>query len=159
MGESDLRASDADRDQAAATLREHFGSGRLDQDELDERVNRAYAARTMGDLSALLADLPKLPATRAEQKREVAERRRHLQRRVLQESGGGLCLFAVCTAIWVASGAESNFWPVWVLTIVLIPLVKGGWALYGPAPDLDQLEAKLDRHADKRQGGRRHTRP
>jgi len=53
-----MRVSDAERDAAAAELREHFASGRLDTDELDQRLTGALAARTRGDLSALFTDLP-----------------------------------------------------------------------------------------------------
>jgi len=42
-------------------LRAAFTEGRLNQDELDDRVARAYAARTYGDLWALIADLPAGP--------------------------------------------------------------------------------------------------
>ena len=50
--------SDADRDRAAARLGEHFVTGRLSQQELDERLTAALTARTTGDLRGLLADLP-----------------------------------------------------------------------------------------------------
>ena len=53
-----MRVSDAERDAAAAELREHFASGRLNQDELDERLASVFAARTRGDLNALFTDLP-----------------------------------------------------------------------------------------------------
>jgi hypothetical protein len=53
-----LRASDADRERTAAALRRHHVDGRLDTDELQERLGRCYAARTMGELAALVADLP-----------------------------------------------------------------------------------------------------
>jgi hypothetical protein len=53
-----MRVSDAEREAAAAELREHFASGRLDQAELDERLSAVFAARTRGDLNALFADLP-----------------------------------------------------------------------------------------------------
>jgi hypothetical protein len=42
-------------------LRAAFTEGRLNQDELDDRVARAYAARTYGELWALIADLPTGP--------------------------------------------------------------------------------------------------
>jgi hypothetical protein len=42
-------------------LRAAFTEGRLNQDELDDRVARAYAARTYGELWALIADLPAGP--------------------------------------------------------------------------------------------------
>ena len=53
-----LRASDADRERVAAELRRHHLDGRLDTDELQERLERCYAARTAGELAPLLADLP-----------------------------------------------------------------------------------------------------
>jgi hypothetical protein len=53
-----LRASDADRERTAAALRRHHLDGRLDTDELQDRLGRCYAARTRDELGALLADLP-----------------------------------------------------------------------------------------------------
>jgi len=53
-----LRASDADRERVAEALRRHHVDGRLDTDELQERLGRCYAARTAADLAPLLADLP-----------------------------------------------------------------------------------------------------
>jgi DNA-binding PadR family transcriptional regulator len=50
--------SDADRDLAAAQLREHFAVGRLTPAELDERLTAALTAQTPDDLRGLLADLP-----------------------------------------------------------------------------------------------------
>ena len=55
---NEMRVSDADREAAAAELQEHFASGRLNQDELDERLAAAFAAKTRGDLDAVFADLP-----------------------------------------------------------------------------------------------------
>jgi hypothetical protein len=53
-----LRASDADRERVAGRLREHAVAGRLTTEELDERSGRAFAARRLGELDTLLADLP-----------------------------------------------------------------------------------------------------
>jgi hypothetical protein len=53
----DLRASDADRERAVLTLGRAAGDGRLDVDELEERLQAAYAARTHGELDTLLADV------------------------------------------------------------------------------------------------------
>jgi hypothetical protein len=53
-----LRASDADRDAVVDRLRDAAGDGRLEPDELEQRVDGALRARTYGDLGALLADLP-----------------------------------------------------------------------------------------------------
>ena len=57
-----LRASDADREQFVEALRQHHAEGRLTTEELSERTERAYAARTFGDLDALATDLPPPPA-------------------------------------------------------------------------------------------------
>ena len=54
----DMRVGDAERDAAANELREHFASGRLTQDELNERLDQTFAAKTRGDLSGLFIDLP-----------------------------------------------------------------------------------------------------
>jgi hypothetical protein len=53
-----MRVSDAEREAAAAELREHFASGRLNQDELNDRLAAAFAAKTRGDLNAIFTDLP-----------------------------------------------------------------------------------------------------
>jgi len=55
---NEMRVSDAEREAAASELREHFASGRLDSEELSERLDRALAAKTQGDLNALFTDLP-----------------------------------------------------------------------------------------------------
>jgi hypothetical protein len=54
-------AGSADRERAVGVLRAAFTEGRLTQEELEDRVARAYAARTYGDLWALVADLPAGP--------------------------------------------------------------------------------------------------
>jgi hypothetical protein len=73
----DLRVSDADRERIAERLREAAGEGRLTVEELDERLDAAYAARTGSDLAPLTADLPE-PAPGAEpaMQRHAGGRRR-----------------------------------------------------------------------------------
>ena len=58
MTSPDLRASDADRERVAARLREHMAAGRLTLDELSERLDAAYEARTVAELDELTRDLP-----------------------------------------------------------------------------------------------------
>ena len=53
-----LRVSHADRDRMVEILRDAAADGRLDADELDERVERALTARTFADLEPLAQDLP-----------------------------------------------------------------------------------------------------
>ena len=59
MHDRSLRASDADRERVAVSLRNHAVAGRLTTEELDARTGRAFAARTLGELDALLGDLPR----------------------------------------------------------------------------------------------------
>lgn len=159
---SSLRVSDQDREEAARQIREHYAAGRLTEDELNERLEAVYGARTEGELGRTLVDLPALPATRSAELAEMRKRRNELQRRLLQQSGGALMPFVICTAIWVNSGANSTFWPAFVLIVVLIPLLRNGWRLYGPAPDLDRVEAELERrerHAERQsRRAERHAR-
>jgi hypothetical protein len=58
MTDDRIRISDADRERAAARLREHFAEGRLSLDELDERIAAALTAKTVGDVRRIMADLP-----------------------------------------------------------------------------------------------------
>jgi hypothetical protein len=57
----DVRASDAERDSAAAALQDYFVQGRLTLDELQERLHLVLSARTHGQLDALFADMPEAP--------------------------------------------------------------------------------------------------
>jgi len=165
-GSSEIRVSDQQREHAAEQLRDHFAAGRLSEDELSERVQAAYSARTDEQLRAPLADLPRLPATPQQRKQELVQRRSQLQRRLIQETGGGLALFAVCVVIWAVSGSHrGQFWPIWVALVTVIPLLRNGWRLYGPDPQLDRVERELEsrerraaRHAS-RHARRRGPRP
>ena len=67
-----LRASDADRDGVAKRLRDAAAEGRLEPDELEERLDAALRARTYGDLQGLLADLPGKPAAWERRRTDVA---------------------------------------------------------------------------------------
>jgi hypothetical protein len=57
-----LRAADADRESVAEFLREQHLTGRLDTDELQERIDRCYSAKTYAELDAVVADLPIRPS-------------------------------------------------------------------------------------------------
>jgi Domain of unknown function (DUF1707) len=56
-----VRASDEERERVVAALKEHCAAGRLTLDELPGRVERAYAAVTLDELTALTSDLPGRP--------------------------------------------------------------------------------------------------
>ena len=56
--QASLRAADSDREAVTERLREAAAEGRLDPEELEERVHTALRARTYGELDDVLADLP-----------------------------------------------------------------------------------------------------
>lgn len=58
VAEADVRASDADRDRIAEILREALAEGRLDTEEHAERIDAVYRAKTIGELTPLVRDLP-----------------------------------------------------------------------------------------------------
>jgi hypothetical protein len=101
-----LRASDEERESTVTLLREHGAAGRLDVDELEQRVGAAYEARTRGDLATLLDDLP---GTRS----VVAAPRAHRPAR-RHEWGTFAWVSVLLIAIWAVSGA-GYFWPAWVM--------------------------------------------
>jgi hypothetical protein len=53
-----LRAADADRERTASELGRHYAEGRLTAEELSDRLEVAYSARTLGELAAVVRDLP-----------------------------------------------------------------------------------------------------
>jgi len=58
VARSELRASHEDRDRVVELLRVAAGDGRLTSDELDQRLELALTARTYGELTTLVSDLP-----------------------------------------------------------------------------------------------------
>jgi Domain of unknown function (DUF1707) len=77
----DLRIADADREAAAAFLREHYAQGRLTLGEFNQRLDAVFAATTLRQLSVLTRDLPRaagppapLPASSTAAGRERARR-------------------------------------------------------------------------------------
>ena len=90
-----MRASEAEREAVVTELRRHAAAGRLDVEELEERVGAAFAARTREQLADLSSDLP-VPRER--------EFGRHLRVFIAVQ----LLLFCV----WALTGA-GYFWPIW----------------------------------------------
>jgi hypothetical protein len=58
VGPPALRIGDAERDAVAADLGEHYAAGRLDLDELNERLDAVFSSKTLGQLTRIMADLP-----------------------------------------------------------------------------------------------------
>lgn len=107
------RAADVDREEIAERLRQAVAEGRLDLDEYDERVTKAYAARTYGDLDRLVRDLPKPVATPAAQPRPDAVRRW-----LVEQWRPWATSVMICVAIWLLTSIMSTevvyFWPLWI---------------------------------------------
>ena len=100
-----VRASDAEREQVSRQLGEHAAAGRLTPEELDERLDAVYAARTHAELDRLLEDLPAAPVPRAEDPARKAARARLTHR-----AGAAAITALLCVGIWLATGAHG-----WVL--------------------------------------------
>lgn len=101
-----LRASDEERERVAAVLRSHAAEGRIEFEELSERLEHAYTARTRADLAALTDDLPRLPG------HERSARRGDARRELGQHVAAFVAVNLVLVLIWALTGA-GYFWPVW----------------------------------------------
>jgi hypothetical protein len=106
-----VRIGDADRERVVDLLRSHAAAGRLDTHELEERLERAYAARYGSDLQAVLAELPAAPApARAQPPRPGA-----IPAPLLPLAIGALVALAAITGAWWL------MWLIWPVVIVLGP--------------------------------------
>jgi hypothetical protein len=134
-----LRASDADRERVVEQLRQHHVEGRLTVEELSERTERAYAARTLGDLDALATDLPPIhrpagsggaggaPARPPGAAAGQTAARAALLRSLLWY---GL-LSVVLLVVWAMSDRDS-FWPIWPILGFALLLGWQAFNLLGP---------------------------
>lgn len=161
MAREDMRAGDNDRQVVADRLKAALDEGRLDLGEYDERLQKTYSAKTFGDLSGLLDDLPGTvplehsqvqayaapsPGTSVEQPQSKAQQ-------VAKWAGpyGGVIL--VCVIIWaitsISTGQWTYFWPIWMF----IPLIFG---LVGSLSGRN--DSPRDRERDARRAARRERR-
>ena len=69
-----VRASDAEREQVLAELREHSAQGRLTLEEFSQRVDEAYSAKTLAELEDVKRELPAVSAAPAARPRRKARR-------------------------------------------------------------------------------------
>lgn len=124
-----LRASDSDRDVVAGVLAEAYADGRLDREEFDTRSATAAAARTLGELPVLVADLVAVgpPGELARvpdadlRSRAVARYQSDRREAVLGFLGPSI----VCVVIWwVLGGGGGFFWPAFVIAGTGINLMR-----------------------------------
>ncbi|MDP9815880.1 hypothetical protein J3R04_001850 [Spirilliplanes yamanashiensis] len=158
MGREEMRAGDADRQQVADRLRLALDEGRLDLHEYDERLQRAYAAKTYGDLDGLLDDLPAAtPALAVPQ--PAADPYHHATRRWLWNTWEEyLGVVGLVIGIWavisVAAQELVYFWPIWVAGpwgVVLIGQTISGLGKGEPRRWVDREERKRQDKAAKKE--------
>jgi hypothetical protein len=158
MPEPHLRAGDADRSAVAATLGRHMAAGRLTLDEYDERLARAYGAKTYGELAELTADLPTERGSAHTPAPALAGGPAPVRGcgRAMGRSGwvagpgyagrsvwaSWLSTAAVVVSIWlitsIASGGLIYFWPIWVIGpwgAILLMQTLGGARRYDRGRD------------------------
>ena len=121
----ELRIADADRERVAERLRRAAGEGRLVPEELEQRLEAAFAARTEADLAPLVADLPADPPAQRRPRRSRTELRAFAATSVL------------LVAIWALTGA-GYFWPIW-------PILGWGVFVLGPARGACSVRASRGR--------------
>jgi Domain of unknown function (DUF1707) len=120
-----IRAADADRDATAELLRKHHTDGRLTDEEFQQRLEQSMSARTLGELRALVADLP--AADRPKRERRAEWHRPRLGARLLPVFIA-LAFFGAAWryAAWHGGGPRFGFpWPLILLAIVGFALLRG----------------------------------
>ncbi|RBY75882.1 DUF1707 domain-containing protein [Blastococcus sp. TF02-09] len=122
MTEPHLRAADADRTAVADVLGRHMSAGRLTVAEYEERLGRAWAATTYGELAELTADLPDDRPAPVVAAREARPVRCGAHRWPGADAGAWrswASTAAIVLAIWAITSLASwqllYFWPIWVI--------------------------------------------
>jgi hypothetical protein len=168
-----MRAADSDREAVAERLRSALNEGRLDLHEYDERLQRAYAAKTYGDLKGLLADLPgTIPAAQAQVARidDPAATSAHplpgpegrypdaTRRWLVNTWSDYVRAVAITVAIWavicVMSADLRYFWPGWVagpwgavLTVATVGGLMRGEPQRWAAKEARKKQAKIEKRS------------
>ncbi len=132
-----IRASDEDRSRTAAALGEHYAAGRLTLEEFQERLDKAYAATTLGELGRLMADLPgtgpgPLPERRVPGPVQVPAGGPALARQAAWRFW--VAISVVAFVIWLLGGASGGPWFLWA-AVPLGLLMLRRWIAGGPRHD------------------------
>jgi hypothetical protein len=152
MPEPHLRAADTDRSAVAEALGEHMAAGRLTVAEFDERLSKAYEAKTFGELAELTTDLPSLTPAKPVVARQAHPRNAcgqawagHPARRAHGDLADAwqawfrtaLIVITIWAATSLASWEFHYFWPVWVIgpwgAVLLAQTLTGGGRTHGRA--------------------------
>src|SRR5258708_4582863 len=161
-----IRASDADRDRTAALLREHHAAGRLTAEEFNERLDKVYVAKTLGDLDQLLSDLPgidlyHLPDHSVGRRGPsgfglpwlLAPRATGAISPAWRAAWGTWATVSLVAFLaWLLSGHPGNVWFLWVAGVYGI--ILGGRCLSGGPPHRDRGDRdRRDRDRRRRRRG------
>ncbi|MEI6363662.1 MAG: DUF1707 domain-containing protein [Actinomycetes bacterium] len=125
----DMRAGDGDRDQTISRLREAFAEGRLSTEEFEQRMSAANVAKTYGELSVLVEDLPAVAPTPAvaatpvpavpttAAAAEVQSDEDHSVRNGWASwLGVSVLVNVIYFATWLTQGGSAPYyWPIWVM--------------------------------------------
>jgi Domain of unknown function (DUF1707) len=151
MPEPHLRAGDDDREVVAAALGKHMAAGRLSLAEYEDRLARAYAARTFGELAELTADLPRLPAAAAPVPSTGTAvsvpppaplaAHGHMQQSWRAWLTTSVIVLVIYLATSLGDGDLDYFWPMWVIgpwgaALVASRLGRGGTRPRDESPQL-----------------------
>jgi hypothetical protein len=158
----ELRAADSDRQFVAERLKAALNEGRLNLSEYDERLAKAYAARTYGELDSLLDDLPasitgrgsvvpaqpSVPDPVGQPTGAVSPRVPHWLEAIW---GGWLTCSVICTVIYLLTSPGGYFWPIWVIApwgvMLLLRTVAG---LGGAVPSQQYRQDRWERRQARR---------
>jgi len=145
-GDRGTRASDEDRERTAAALGGHYAVGRLTLEEFQERLNRTYAAKTLGELADLTRDLPRsdlgqrLDAWQRPpgdnpllpQRRPPGPVQAHMSDEAILRFFVAVTIGVV--VIWLISGAGGGLWLLWA-AVLLTALAVRRWTMGGTRQD------------------------
>jgi|GEM_PF-2174436 len=171
---NEMRVGDADRERVADFLREHAVEGRLDDDELEERLGLTYRAVTVGDLEPLIVDLPHAGN---QAPRDASSSPRPSSRQLGLAAIGGvlaagglwvvatvLAMLAIVAIVAVATGV--TLWPLLLFAFIALRIARrrrghGDW--HGRRSGRDwRRDAELRRdewHERRHEWQDRHRRP
>lgn len=117
----DVRVGHSDRDLVADLLGDAYALGKLDNDEYNERLDKAMQIKTVGEISPLVGDL----VTGSAPARRDGSRGRIIASRILLLIAG--TVVGINVLIWLlaslSAGALLYFWPMWVAVGMVIPVV------------------------------------
>ena len=140
-----MRVSDAERTEMADVLSKHYAEGRLDESEFRVRLDKAISAKTRGDLSGLLSDLPPL--------HPEVQRPKHILVRKIWWVMCAVTILALALAFFSFLTPPHFPWTLVVIVLVILWFRRGHFAMApSPSPRPELLSQLLT--GELRQPGR-----